>query len=402
MNLYSIQTKITAIFLLALLLLISAFSFYYIYQDGEIVKQRQQHYKTTMRQLAERQIFNKSRSEVNTFFKNSDFTVMSDYSLMKKADHLEGNQDYDALVLDQVHYLHIHLPFMNYLLQNHREEAELSKGFIALFTFILILLFLVYFWIRNSLKPLGILQKEVANFAKGDYEINTLSEKKDEIALLANEFHYASSAIKALIHSRQLFLRTIMHELKTPIGKGRIVSALVKDTKQKERLDKIFVRLDGLIEEFAKIEQVVSKNYNLVKKPYKASTVISHAIEMLLLDEQKIQEAVHIEIESDFTLLADFELMTLGIKNLLDNALKYASDKKVHVHVSTFEITISNCAKPLSMDMQEYFKPFHNATEHQGGLGLGIYIVKSIIDLHHYQLQYRYKNGEINFVINSH
>ena len=57
----------------------------------------------------------------------------------------------------------------------------------------------------------------------------------DEIANVAIEFNNAVCKIRELIRSRQLFLRTIMHELKTPIGKGRIISEMVQDEMQKSR-----------------------------------------------------------------------------------------------------------------------------------------------------------------------
>lgn len=50
-----------------------------------------------------------------------------------------------------------------------------------------------------------------------------------------------------------------MHELKTPIGKGRIISEMIKEDRQKERLIAIFLRMDSLINEFAKIENLFSK-----------------------------------------------------------------------------------------------------------------------------------------------
>ena len=52
-----------------------------------------------------------------------------------------------------------------------------------------------------------------------------------------------------------------MHELKTPIAKGRIVSELIDDNKQKDRMISIFDKLNFLINDFSNIEQIVSKNY---------------------------------------------------------------------------------------------------------------------------------------------
>ncbi len=104
---------------------------------------------------------------------------------------------------------------------------------------------------------------------------------------VANEFDRAVKKISALMNSRQLFLRTIMHELKTPIGKGRIVSEMIEDEKSKQRLIDIFERLDILISEFSKIEQLVSKSYSPNFKEYNLIYIVEHSIDLLMLEEDK-------------------------------------------------------------------------------------------------------------------
>ena len=401
MSIHTLRAKISLIFFFALVLLITAFSLYYNYHESQLQKAQNQHYRSVLKEMHEKDIYNASRKEISVFFFNHELEPVLDYVLLDKVKHLNDTPDFSSLVYERGFYFHIHLPFMNMLFLNTRAQAGLDKGIVLLAVFILMLLFIVYFWILKSLAPLGLLQKKVEDFGSGNYEIDARSEGKDEIAMLSNEFHHAAGRIHSLITSRQLFLHTIMHELKTPIAKGRIVSGLLDDMKQKGRLDKIFTRLDGLIDEFAKIEQVVSKNYKLKKKPYKMSELVSASIDMLMLDEAKVDESIELVMTEDFRNFVDFDLYTLALKNLLDNALKYASDKKVRIEVEGMSIQISNQAKELSMSMDEYFKPFHNDAKHQGGLGLGIYIVKSIIDLHEEVLKYEYKNKRVVFSIKS-
>jgi len=402
MNLHTLRAKISLIFLFALILLITAFSLYYSYTEAQVQKQQNIQYKNMLRALNDKAIFNLSRFEIDEFFQQHGLKLEEDYTILKQASLIDNTRDFSSLSYKENFYFHLHLPFMNMLFLNTRVKGGMDKGIVGLVIFILMLLFVVYFWILKSLAPLAVLQKKVQAFGSGDYEIDASSHGKDEIAMLSNEFHEAAEHIHSLIRSRQLFLRTIMHELKTPIAKGRIVSGLLDDMKQQKRLDKIFTRLDGLIDEFAKIEQVVSKNYKLKKKPYKMSELALACIDMLMLDEKKVKESIELIIEEDFRAFVDFDLYTLALKNLLDNALKYATDKKVRIEISSMQIKISNQSKALSMSMDEYFKPFHNDSKHQGGLGLGIYIVKSIIDLHEETLKYDYEKGRVVFTIKSH
>ncbi len=86
------------------------------------------------------------------------------------------------------------------------------------FAFVIVL----YIGIIRSILPLKTLREKIKHFANGDYDITCKSSKKDEIAALANEFDSAVIKIKSLRDSRQLFLRNIMHELKTPLPRANL------------------------------------------------------------------------------------------------------------------------------------------------------------------------------------
>ncbi len=257
-----------------------------------------------------------------------------------------------------------------------------------------LLFFILYLWVIRSIKPLTYLKKEIIKFSNGDFNISCKSNQQDEIAEVANAFDYAAQKIRELLSARQLLLRAIMHELKTPIAKGRLVAEMVADERQKRRFHAIFERLNLLIDEFAKVEKIASKNVNAVFKQYKASDIIESSIDMLMLDEPK--KYVNVVVSKDYLISADFELLSLAIKNLLDNGIKYSKDKKVDIIVRDEKIRISNTGDRLKGEIKDYYEPFHVS---QSGLGLGLYIVKSIMDIHALNMQYYYENGRNNFVI---
>jgi two-component system OmpR family sensor kinase len=307
--------------------------------------------------------------------------------------------DFSSIRYNDSYYLFIDNLISNVLLESKYKRKSndlLWIGFIVAF----IILVSIYISILRSISPLKDLSSQIRKFASGDMQIDCKSDKDDEIAEVANEFDRAASKLRDLIQSRQLFLRTIMHELKTPIGKGRIVSEMLQDEKAKNRLISIFERLDLLINEFSKIEQIVSKNYSLQLKDYHLVDIVDSAVDMLMLDDDKKALHVKIDVDPSIVIKVDFESFALAIKNLLDNAIKYADDKIVHVNTIDNKLYIENRAKKFPMHIEEYYKPFVSGSrEIKKGLGLGLYIVKNIITLNDFELNYDYVDNMHRFSI---
>lgn len=280
------------------------------------------------------------------------------------------------------------------LILENRNKAQFPLKRVLIFSAVFLLIILLYLWIMKSFQPLSKLKSQIQTFSKGDLDIECKSDKEDEIAEVANEFDHAVTMIRELLHSRQLFLRAIMHELKTPIAKGRLVSEMLEDEKNKTRMHSIFERLNLLIDEFAKIEKITSKNFDLTIKPYKVSDLLEASEDMLMIENPK--RFITTKIKHDYSLDVDFELFTLVVKNLLDNGIKYSTDKQITVIIDDNELKIINHGEALKEPLENYFKPFHTSKQ---GLGLGLYIVKSILDIHQMELEYRHEDGQNIFTV---
>jgi len=282
--------------------------------------------------------------------------------------------------------------FKLFLENKNKPKYPLKR--IVVFSIVFLLIIMLYLWVVRSLRPISELKNKIKTFSEGNLDIQCASDSHDEIGEVANEFDHAVTMIRELLQSRQLFLRAIMHELKTPIGKGRLVSEMLDDEKNKARLHSIFERLNLLIDEFAKIEKITSKNFELHLHPYKMSDLLEASTDMLMIENPT--RLISVELKHDYIVKVDFELFTLVIKNLLDNAIKYSTDKHVTVVIDTDRIKIMNKGEGLAEPLENYFKPFHTS---KNSLGLGIYIVKSILDIHHMVLEYDHKENTNIFTI---
>lgn len=286
-------------------------------------------------------------------------------------------------------------PFEILLIDDLNEKDFKYFWLVVLFSIDILLLWFFMF-IEKKLKPLISLKKDMKNLSNGNLQISTKTDGKDEISQVAKEFDIALKQLKELRDSRNLFLRNIMHEFKTPITKGRLITDIYEDSERKFILIRVFQRLEYLLSEFAKIEELTSGKITLDKRKYYVVDLIEQAFDILLLEE----DVIEVEYSHELKIEVDFELFSIALKNLIDNAIKYKTEQKPKIIINENSIQIINKGKELSKDIKEYFKPFnHDYETATSGLGLGLYISNNIIKIHKFELNYIYEDGYHNFFI---
>ncbi|MFY9093069.1 histidine kinase, partial [Aliarcobacter butzleri] len=154
------------------------------------------------------------------------------------------------------------------LLIDELNEKDFKYFWLVVLFSIDVLLLWFFMFIEKKLKPLISLKKDMKNLSNGNLQISTKTDGKDEISQVAKEFDIALKQLKELRDSRNLFLRNIMHEFKTPITKGRLITDIYEDSERKFILIRVFQRLEYLLSEFAKIEELTSGKITLDKRKY--------------------------------------------------------------------------------------------------------------------------------------
>lgn len=221
-------------------------------------------------------------------------------------------------------------------------------------------------------------------------------KNEDELGEIAHEFDSAMEKIHLLKEARTLFLRNILHELKTPIMKGKILSTNMHEEKQKMQMERIFERLETLLGEMVKVEKLASNEWTLATKEYRLVDVLDHALDLLMCDTTRI------EIRTDKTaslIYVDFDLFATALKNLLDNALKY-STQKVMVEIKPYAIRVCSEGEKIPDERLDFSRAFNRSIEGAStGLGLGLYIANAIISKHHFILTYAYEKETNIFTV---
>jgi len=266
------------------------------------------------------------------------------------------------------------------------------KLYIAIVAFLLFILLIALFrYIASSINPLRELYVQIQRFANGEKNINIKVAGNDEVAQVANAFDASVKRTQALEKSRALFLRNVMHELKTPISKGKMLMHFIKgEAKDKLLLEDLFDQMQGHLDDFARVESLTEKNLALDLKTYAVIDLVDHAIDMLDIKRDEFDIRVGAE-----RVKVDFKLFAYVIKNLLDNAFKYKDAKPIYISFKENRLSIKNVGTPFKEEISKYLNAYErDLSQHSlEGMGLGLYIVDGIVARHGYAFLYAFEEG---------
>ncbi len=403
MNKNSIIFSTTLNFLITSLLLIVSFVFLLSHENFKKNEQIFERYKPIIKMVSGKKFyfdkdFHKNLLDMNYELFESKEEIKNILSNNKKiifARSNKHNETFKIFEIDGKIYLFFE-KFDTQILIKDLESQNLTNSFYTIFVFVSLLIVITILYI-NTLKkllPLKELKDKVINFGdeKFDFELSN-SSSKDEVTLLANEFKKSAQKLKNIKESRNIFIRNIMHELKTPITKGKFLLQLEKSDENIEKLKMVFNRLESLINEFATIEELISQNRVLEKKSYFLEDLLDNAKDILMIDDNCVKNSYE-----NIKLNVNFKLFSIAIKNLIDNAIKYSNDKKVEVLTQNEDILFVNSGKKLEGDFEKYLEPFYSKSSNES-FGLGLYIVFNILKANGYNLLYKYEDSKNIFTI---
>ncbi len=230
---------------------------------------------------------------------------------------------------------------------------------------------------------------------------------KTTVGDLVTDFNNIAAALKETYDQlRQLdtlksqFLDNVSHELRTPLThiKGFVDNLLdgvggglsEKQVSYLLRVKDNCDRLIRLINDLLNLSQIESGKVSLQLEPMKLYPILEEAVAGIqpIADKKGIQ--VNLECTSDIVALVDADKLGQIITNLLDNAIKYTSSGK-HVGIGVTVLsdeTLQICVEDMGIGINQaeldlIFDRFHRvAGSGSGGIGLGLPIVKNLVELH--------------------
>lgn len=260
-----------------------------------------------------------------------------------------------------------------------------------------------YFITERIVHPLRNMTSAAKKFAKGDFSARiSVSGRNDEVAELGNAFNNMADSLERLDKMRNSFLANVSHDLRTPMTTisgfiDGINSGAIPPEKHEYYLGIISAevhRLSRLVSELLDVSRLESGER---KFDYIDFDVTEVARLILISFEQKI-EAKRLEVEFDaendvMYAHADKDAIYQVLYNLCHNAIKFAKDGgKFRISIkritdTKLKISVFDEGQSISEeDRKMVFDRFYKTDESRGldktGVGLGLYISKTIIDAH--------------------
>jgi len=271
-----------------------------------------------------------------------------------------------------------------------------SASIAIVFTFLA-----VYVMTYRLVRPLRMMAHASHAMAQGDFTVRVPVSGKDEIGELAEAFNHMSDALTQMEHMRRSFIANVSHELKTPMTTisgfiDGILDGTVPPDKQEtylqvvsdevKRLSRMVTAMLNLSRLEAGEVQLAQSEFDICALMAKTALLFERAIEDKQLDIRGL-DALEPEVIG-----GDYDLLSQVIYNLVENAVKFTPNSGTISFCVVGEpeqvtVLIKNSGEgipkaELPHIFERFYKTDKSRSKDKSGVGLGLYIVKTLVGLH--------------------
>ena len=237
--------------------------------------------------------------------------------------------------------------------------------------------------VRRLTRRLERLRASVDALGAGDFSARVKVEGKDEVGVLADRFNHAAARIEALVTAQKNLLANASHELRSPLARIRMAVEMLGDRPTEALLAEVRTNvgeLDGLVEEILLASRLDSAS---ALPAFENVDLTAIAAEECARADAQL-DAVAVEVDGDARLLRRL------LRNLIENAKRYGADTPVEVRLARegAQVKIEVCDRGPGIppaERERVFEPFYRAAggrERDGGVGLGLALVRQIAERH--------------------
>jgi signal transduction histidine kinase len=243
--------------------------------------------------------------------------------------------------------------------------------------------------VRRLTRRLEGLKQGVQRFGEGALGQRVDAAGRDEVAALAASFNQAAERIELLVHSHKSLLANASHELRSPLARMKMALSLMEDgstgAAQRERLASELRtnigELDALVEEVLLASRLDAQAAAFAPQPVDVTALAA---------EEAAQFGAELQaVDARLTVPGDERLLRRALRNLLENAKRYGGGEiTLHAARSGARVELRVCDRGAGVPQElreRIFEPFFRLPGHaerEGGVGLGLALVKQIAQRH--------------------
>jgi signal transduction histidine kinase len=255
---------------------------------------------------------------------------------------------------------------------------------------LLVILFLAiaagaYPVVRRLTRRLEALKQGVERFGAGDLRQRVDVSGRDEVAQVAASFNQAAAKVEALVQSHQSLLANASHELRSPLARMKMAVSMLDDAPPAQR-DKLKREIDTNVAELGALVEEV-----LLASRLDAALALeqSERVDLLAL---AAEEAARVDAAANgvsLTVNGDERLLRRALRNLLENARRYGGGEiGVSTERAAGRSVVRVCDRGPGVPealRERIFEAFYRLPGHaerEGGVGLGLSLVRQIAERH--------------------
>ena len=272
---------------------------------------------------------------------------------------------------------------------------------------------------KRMAQPLDEMAVAAKKFAHGDFSARVTDDgRTDEVGALISAFNTMADSLETSEQRRNAFIANVSHELKTPMTTiAGFADGILDGTIPKDQEDKYLAtiadetrRLSRLVRSMLDMSRLESTGEDLTRR--REFDISEKIVSTMLSFEARANDKqldVDLQLPEDsMPVLADPDAITRVLYNLMDNAVKFAapgstlcvslwkSEGKAYVSVRDHGETIP--PDDLTFIFDRFHKSDRSRSLDRDGVGLGLYLVKSILDAHGEDIAVTSRDGVTEFV----
>lgn len=264
-------------------------------------------------------------------------------------------------------------------------------------------------------RPIKSISETSMQLAKGNYSIDFVQAEFEELAHLSNTLNYVKDEIKKTETFQRELLANVSHDLKTPLTMIKAYASMIKEIsgdnpeKREKHLQVIIDesdRLTGLVNDVLSVSKAYSELDDLNKKVFNVTEFLYGILAKFSYLQETQGYKFMVDVDANLYTLADAEKIGQVFYNLISNAVNYTGeDKTVFISLKNspeenrLKFYIKDTGKGIKDDEIEniwdrYYRSKDNHDRPVKGTGLGLNIVKYILQRHSFDFGVKSKVGE--------